>query len=275
MYSKIILILIFIILSLQVFGQDIEVTTPEGKKVILKPDKTWLYKEEKTQPIQKSQARRNALESDPKPFLPPILPEEKTQPIQKSQEVEENDQLYVITDVDFILDIFKSNQFRKSEFETEEEYISRIEKTGSSLMIDGKKIKDVYLLLPKEPSYSAEERKFEFYYSPSIMKTRNKTLGVVSLELVKWGCRNLEKMINYGSNYCGGYEWNTAWRYAYTTPEVSMSPDEAKIMKSRLKVAASGIPVELDSSKTLKFKIISLIIFDSKTGKVYARQNYR
>ncbi len=230
---------IFIFSNLETLGQDIEATTSDGKKVILKPDQTWVYKKDALLPFSKTQSD----ESSAKP--------------------------YIITDVDLILNTYSKGLALKSEFETEKEYIARLEAMGESTLVKGKKIKDVFLYLPSEPNYSAEENKFSFdFFRRDIPRAKKST---ISVELVRRDCQNLLKMLrNIGKDIpCGDFVWSEDWQYKYEKPYVKMTSDEARIMKSRLKLAVSGIPIELDKYGNSKLKIISWIIFDIETGKTY------
>ncbi|MGI8638368.1 MAG: hypothetical protein ACR2MG_00210 [Pyrinomonadaceae bacterium] len=230
---------IFIFSNLQTLGQDIEATTSDGKKVILKSDQTWVYKKDSSLPLPKLQSE----ESTVKPFI--------------------------ITDIDLILDTYSKGSALKSEFETEKEYLTRIEAMDESILVKGKKIKDAFLYLPSEPNYSAEENKFSFdFFRRDIPRTKK---SPISVELVRRNCQNFLKMLmNIGKDIpCGDFVWGEQWRYIYENPYVKMTSDEARIMKSRLKLAVSGIPIELDKYGNLKLKVISWIIFDIETEKIY------
>jgi hypothetical protein len=230
---------IFIFSNLQTLGQDIEATTSDGKKVILKPNQTWVYKKDSSLPLPKLQSE----ESTSKPFI--------------------------ITDIDLISDTYSKVSPLKSEFETEKEYSNRIEALSESILVKGKKIKDVFLYLPSEPNYSAEDNKFSFdFFRKDIPRTKK---SPVSIELVRRNCQNLFKMLmNIGKDIpCGDFVWSEDWHYIYEKPFVKMSPNEARSMKSRLKLAVSGIPIELDKYGNLKLKVISWIIFDIETGETY------
>lgn len=110
------------------FGQNIEVVTPDGKKVVLKPNKTWEYVVEKPVPID------------------PITQNDDTK----------------ITDITqlFIFATKNKTNLEKNGSETETEYLSRLIKFVNETDFDGKKLKDSSVLFNTDFKYNEQLQEF-------------------------------------------------------------------------------------------------------------------
>ena len=122
-------ILLFAFASLG-FGQNIEVVTPDGKKVVLKPNKTWEYVVEKPVPID------------------PITQKDDTK----------------ITDITqlFIFATKNKTNLEKNGSETEKEYLSRLFKFVNETDFEGKKLKDSSVLFNADFKYNERLQEFSF-----------------------------------------------------------------------------------------------------------------
>ncbi|MEP6707099.1 MAG: hypothetical protein ABJC05_06245 [Pyrinomonadaceae bacterium] len=111
------------------FGQKpIEVSLPDGQKVLLKPDKTWDYV---PSPAPNQPADR--LRVEPLESLVAL--------IKKSPEV-----------------------FIQDESETQEQYFSKLRNYFNKTDLNGKKLKDTFFLLKTDFTYHAEEQEFTTTY---------------------------------------------------------------------------------------------------------------
>ena len=120
-------ILLFVFASLG-FGQNIEVVTPDGKKVVLKPDKTWEYVVEKPIP---------------------------TEPQTTNDDTKITDMTQL-----FIFATKNKKNLEKNGSETEKEYISRLIKFVNETDFDGKKLKDSSVLFDAVFKYNEQLQEF-------------------------------------------------------------------------------------------------------------------
>jgi hypothetical protein len=124
------LILTLILVS-SAYGQNIEATTDDGKKVILKPDKTWTFKTESQVSEQKP------LTKLPVPFV--------------------GDSLVKVTE-------FSENlkNIEKTEFENEEEYKNRLRTLLEQTTFDNKKLNEIVFVFKPQTRYNADDQSFSF-----------------------------------------------------------------------------------------------------------------
>lgn len=107
------------------FGQKpIEVSLPDGRKVLLKPDKTWGH-------------------------IPSQSPTQQTEPLR-------------VEPLESLIALMKKSPevFTQDESETQEEYFSKLRSYFNKTELNGKKLKDTFFLLQTDFTYHAEEQEF-------------------------------------------------------------------------------------------------------------------
>jgi hypothetical protein len=206
---KTLLSVIFIFLfSFVAFGQtNITVTTEDGKKVVLKSDKTWEY-------------------------------------VIESPKKETANQSTGSFSVDNIEDVKKfsksiSQEVKKSEFETEDQYIKRLTKLANEKQFNGKPIKQIaFLIEPLSFDYLAEGQTFN-------VTVYGESNGVTFVDRDRYG----------------SFSRNSIRR------DFNMSPEKAKELKPLMEIIILGFPVRSDYR--LEAVPTQMIIRNKNTGEVY------
>jgi hypothetical protein len=209
------------------FGQTMEATTTDGRKVILNPDKTWSFKVE---PQKTSQV----LSKMPIPFT--------------------GDSLVKVTELAETL-----TNLKKSEFETEEQYKTKLRNLIRETKFGDKKIEEIVFVFDSGFRYNAENQKFNlstiFIKIEDIMSVPNQKYGEYRIRLI--GEKN-----DYG------------FSNLYRDFELKMLPDKAQEVKDNLRLAIYGFPVEVRAYKNadLDFAPLRYVVFNNKTGEIYLDQ---
>jgi hypothetical protein len=199
--------LFIFIFAVTVAGQ-VRATTEDGKKVILKSDGTWEHVVEK-------------------PDSPRVsTPDDKT-PISNYNALVKFAQI-------------NEEQLKKSEFETEEQYLARLEKYVNETEFENKKLSESSLLMPSvEFRYDAESQEFSTYI-----------FSFGGFKIVD------RKSSMFMPNYA---------RITFKA-----SPSDAKEIKSNLRLKVVGFPVAPEYGRELHFFGTKFIVFDGQTNKIYA-----
>jgi len=201
---------------------EIEAITKDGKKVVLKSNKTWDYAKEVT--ASEKPKENLPIKKLPVPFLADNVKE--------------------------VLAFLAKDewQFRKSEFETEQEYSNRLSKIQYETSTTKKPLTDVVFIFPLKQDYDAERETFSFeLYNFLDYRT------VSTLKLVRR--RNNEYLV---------YEPSFSFK---------MPREQARKVAYNLKVAVFGYPVKIDNSykddSKLSFFLKRLVVFNEGTGDIY------
>jgi hypothetical protein len=206
---KTLLSVIFIFLfSFVAFGQtNITATTEDGKKVVLKSDKTWEY----------------VIESP------------------KKETVNQSTGNFSVDNIEDVKKFSKSisQEVKKSEFETEDQYIKRLTKLANEKQFNGKPIKQIaFLTEALSFNYSAEDETFNvgvFGQSGGVTFVSRNRSGRFSRDII--------------------------------SGRFNMSPEKAKELKPLMETIILGFPVGSDYQ--LDVVPIQIIVRNKNTGEVY------
>lgn len=214
------------VLLLTVFNvagqQDRTATTDDGKKVILRPDGTWA-------PVVVVNE------------VPPIKGELNLKTVAFADASEMAARLEKV--------------FAKSEFETEAEYMKRIEKLAkdTSYSAAGPTVYNTIIVTDTGVNYDAEKRAFTFYAPQSIqLKVPNVLAMLTYKKRSRWG-------------------WTSGYPAPGIIPDLPMSPEKAKVEKQNIRIGVEGIPVEGNTRGTqLGLFPRRIIVFNAETKQIYS-----
>lgn len=230
---------VFLASAISVVNQQIA-TLPDGTKVVLNPDKTW------------------TLHPNPSP-----LPTQSSLP-------QKLDLKSLSDDPDELFDTVNgiSKQFYKSEFETERQYLARIEKlsTDTKIPSTGHRLSEVVIAVGGLARYDAENSTFTFDTGSFFRKS---TLG---------GWATKTRKYHFSIELCerssfGG--WSTSI-LGPRAPTVGMPAEKARDLKHLLRLAMFGTPVGFTrgegGSYTLKFFVTRVVAIHDVTGEIYGER---
>jgi hypothetical protein len=204
---KTLLSVIFIFLfSFVAFGQtNITATTEDGKKVVLKSDKTWEY----------------VIESP------------------KKETVNQSTGNFSVDNIEDVKKFSKSisQEVKKSEFETEDQYIKRLTKLANEKQFNGKPIKQIAFLAKTVLYYSAENQTFD---------------------ITVFGGEDDITFVDRSRDY---------FSRTFTRRHFNMSPEKAKELKPLMETIILGFPVRSDY--LLEVVPTQIIVRNKYTGEVY------
>lgn len=294
--NRLLLLALLIFLATSNYAQilsPIEVTTKDGKTVILKPNGTWEFKKVVPQPLPipvTSSVKQNIGVS----WLPPNFSGHNVETL--------FNQLFDLKE-----------RLVKSEFETTTQYEKRVAEEMQKPILDNLTIKDNFtLVFPSEVSYNADLQKMRFYLSVRTIshfdKNHRKTASNLadvnpnyfpylkpkiffdgfngvklweeskSLETEGTISRQIDDLLKISKR-----EFNTD----YFTAEISLSIEEAKRIKNTIRVA---IIVQFEEpyaltyhnyekkyedewQQQLQVRLIDVYFFDQQTGKILAKMS--
>ncbi|HLM62066.1 MAG TPA: hypothetical protein VK308_14765 [Pyrinomonadaceae bacterium] len=202
-----------------------EATTTDGKKVVLKSDGTWSYTKEESAPLKPREEM--PVRKLPVPFTADDVKEVMT----------------FLGKDELIL--------RKSEYETEQEYSSRLSKIQYETASTKKLLTDIAFIFPLKQEFNAESEIFSFDLYNSLNYRAFSTLQLVHRR---------------------GNEYRTYEPSFY----FKMPREQAKSVGYKLQVAVFGYPVKIDKrykdDPKLLFYLKRIAVFNKETGEIYYDQ---
>jgi hypothetical protein len=234
---------IILFLFVFVFGQDhttklLIATTEDGRKVILKADKTWEYE------IESSKNELN-------------------QVIQKSQTIKTLQMPFIGNNLAEVTDFIDSikDKIEKSEFETEAQYRNRIKKLVAETKFENKLLNEIVFVTTPKFYFNAEKQTFNISFSDLKFEIESKTV-------------RQSKFKDYSLQISKRRALFDNFDYTAFFPEIifNMSPQRAKEVKQNLRVAIYGSPVKVHGyiNAALYFVPMKYIVFNSITGEIYS-----
>ncbi len=212
MFKNCLIILLFLFCPLHLVAQTIAITE-EGKKVILKSDKTWEYLSEKPTENKSASSDTKIVGDDIKTlakFIPTI-----------------------------------KSKLEKSEFETEEQYLRRLELFFSETKFNEKPLEDTVLIFSPELRYDAENQ--EFSVLPYLMQSSG-----VRIDFVAW---------SYGRFSSNKIKFL----------QFKISTEKAQKEKPDIALAVYGVPVGYEEIlNTIKFIPAKYVFFNKNTNEIYS-----
>lgn len=274
--NRLFLSALLIFLATSTFAQissQIEVTTKDGRTVILKPDGTWEFKKVVPQP-------------SPTPVANSSKPIEATNSLPVNFAGQDASNLLVK-----LLDL--KVRLTKNEFETTAQYEKRIAEEIQKPIIDNLTIKDTFSIVISrvETEYNADTQKMQF--SLSVLESSSRKYGGVrdkktaydlkdvNLYSIIWSAGILE---TYGLFFDDLNNLALTEKGYYSkgfTAELSLDVEEAKRLKSTVKAAVLvkfEEPYAIDDgyglvSKQFQTRLVDVYFFDPQTGKILVKMS--
>lgn len=207
--KNLILLLLLFLPSASLGQKAIEVSLPDGRKAVLKPDKTWDY----VRPPAKPGTTNTG---DTQLFVEPL---EALVALMKKTPA-----------------VFTRGE---TETETEADYFSKLNTYFDKTILKGRKLKDIFFLLPTDFDYQIE---------------KDELVAFVGF---------LDDKYNLVSRKDGVYQHDTR------ILKLKLSFFDAREVKPFLRVAVNALPVEINKSGRVRLLPVKYVIYDDRDKKIF------
>ena len=212
-------------------AQDQVVTLTDGTRVVLKPDRTW-------EPVPEAKAPQSSGKS-----MLNVAPDTLTETFAAVQKLD--------------------RELKKSEFESEDQYLERIGKLTYNTRVataGGRKLSETVFFFRDLASYDAERQRFVFSTMPIYLNNR------------RYGVKGPNYALSFVTRRYGKWYDNTLKLEIH---QLSMTGEDAQAAKPTLTVAVYGVPVGYEWSEKQSEVMLAprrIVVFNLSTGEIYSEQ---